>query len=214
MDATDMTLDEIMIQTQSDKASVFTRTYAKPKSYCRHYEKLFASLRDQPIKLLEVGVGGGESIRGWLQYFPNARVFGVDNVHDTNPWDTPCTNPAGGANLERDRYTFVYGDQSSDTFWQCFIADYGRDWDIVIDDGGHYSHQIIATFNALWPMMKQGGFYGIEDLGVAYGDGSFVTPGTKHHMDWLRLRLDHLNTSSDIDSIYFARELAVIRKAL
>lgn len=210
MDATHMTpesLDSIMQRHGSDKASVFTRTYAKPKDYCRHYEQFFAPLRDQPVKFLEIGVGGGESIRGWLDYFPNAQVFGVDIVHDTNPWDSPGT-------MHHPRYRFVTADQSSDVFWQCFIADFHGDWDVICDDGGHASNQIITSFNHLWPVVKPGGLYIVEDLGVAYGDGSFVPAGWPNHMAWLKTLVDGMNIGSgDIDSIYFSRELAVLRKA-
>jgi hypothetical protein len=62
--------------------------------------------------------------------------------------------------------------------------------------------------------LKLGGFYAIEDLGVAYGDGSFVPAGSPNHMDWLKGKLDALNLANEIDSIYFSKELAVFRKAL
>ncbi len=200
------TLDDLMIFHGSDKASQFTRTYAKPKGYCQHYERCFGELRDKPMKIAEVGVGGGESIRGWLEYFPAARVFGVDIVSNTNPWDTPGTN---------DRYTFVTGNQGDPVFWQCFIADYGVDWDICIDDGSHINSDIITTFNALWPHVRPGGFYAIEDLGVAYSQNSiFLKPGFPNHIDWLRSNIDALNAGAGIDSMYFSRELCVFRKAL
>lgn len=209
-----MTLDEIAQHHQTDKASVFTRTYAKPKDYCRHYEKLFAPLRDLPIKLLEVGVGGGESIRMWLQYFPNARVFGVDNMHNTNQWDTPCADPKGVSGAH-DRYTFVPGDQARPEFWEAFIAQHGGGFDICVDDGSHINTDIIMTFIALWPTVKPGGFYAIEDLGTAYGGSDFfVKPNLPNHMDWLKGKLDMLNTGGDIDSMTWSRELVVIRKAL
>lgn len=54
-----MTLDEVMKYYGSDKASVFTRTYAKPKDYCRHYDKLFSEARAKTIRMLEIGVGEG-----------------------------------------------------------------------------------------------------------------------------------------------------------
>lgn len=197
-------LDQIAIEHQTDKASVFTRTYAKPKDYCRHYDALFTTLRDQPIKLLEIGVGGGESIRAWLEYFQSADVRGVDLQSNTNTWDTPG---------RYGRYFFNQGDQSSAVFWKCWLADHGTP-DIVIDDGSHVSSHIITTFNELWPALKPGGFYAIEDLGVSYGDGSFVPSGSPNHMDWLRGKVDMLNLTGEIDSIYFAKELAVLRKAL
>lgn len=190
------TLDEIAIHHQTDKASQFSRTWAKPHDYCRHLERFFAPMRDHPLKLLEIGVGGGESIRTWLEYFPNAHVVGVDLVEKTNTWNTP------GSKLHH-RYKFCQGDQSSKTFWECFIADFGKNWDIIIDDGSHTGEHIITTFYALWPHVMSGGLYEVEDLAAAPGAAA-----------WLRnLSVDAQQGASEIDSIYFSKELAIIRKA-
>lgn len=221
------TLDQIACEYGTDKASVHP-TY-KGHDYCRHYELPFAWIRDQPIKLLEIGVGGAESIKTWLDYFPNAKVFGVDIVHDTNPWNTPSkkTESVAGPVCENDtaawdnsngppsRYTFVTGDQSCETFWACFIADYGKDWDIIVDDGGHSSQQIITTFKMLWPHVKPGGFHCIEDLGCSYSNLEyFCTPGWPNHMEFIRGILDNINRGeNEIDRMYFSRELAILRKA-
>jgi hypothetical protein len=82
------TLDEIGIFHQTDKASQFTRTYAKPHDYLRHVEPFFAPMRPHRISLVEIGAAGGESIKTWLDYFDDALVFGVDIVQGTNPYNT------------------------------------------------------------------------------------------------------------------------------
>jgi len=41
-------------------------------------------------------------------------------------------------------------------------------FDIIIDDGSHMSHHIIASFNALFPHVRPGGIYVVEDLATAY----------------------------------------------
>ncbi len=207
MGTTDMkTLDELAIFHQTDRASVFTRTWGKPHNYAVHYSRLFEQLREQPVKLLEIGSASGEGVRMWLDYFRNGKIYGVDNVKDTCHWNVQ------GAKGD---FTFVWGDQSDNTFWECFKVDYGADFDIIIDDGSHYNDHIITAFNKLWPIVKPGGFYAIEDLNVAYPPGTiFVRPGAPNHMDWLRGQIDRLNTTKEIDCIYFAKEIAVIRKAL
>jgi len=190
-----MTLDEIAIKHQTDKASQFTRTYALPHDYCRHLERFFEPMRYKAIKLLEIGIGGGESARTWLEYFPKALVHGVDLVHDTNPFNTPRSK-------DIPRYVFNQGDQTSEVFWKCFVADYGSQWDIIIDDGSHISGDIIKTFGYLWPHVIPGGIYEIEDLNVA--------PEARA---WLLEFVVGINAgTSDVDSIYFSKELAVIRK--
>jgi Methyltransferase domain len=189
------TLDEIMIEAESDKASKFSRTYAQPHNYCNHLERFFSPIRNDKIKLLEVGCGGGESMRGWLSYFPNAHIFGVDIVSNTNPWNTP------GAKTH-DRYTFACGDQSKPEFWKKFVEVYGGDFDIVIDDGSHVSEHIKTTWHALFPYLKSGGLYEIEDLNFDSAS-----------MAWMHRLVDMTHYGPpDIDSIYFGRELCVMRK--
>lgn len=205
------TLDEIAIRHGTDKATVCDREHQSPHHYTPHYEKFFEPLRHEKIKILEIGVGGGESITTWLDYFTKAEVYGVDNVQGTNPWNTVGAISVGG------RYKFVYGNQAHDVFWGCFIVDYGIDWDIIIDDGGHFNDQIITTFNCMYPVLRSGGLYCIEDLNCAYPEATsiFVRPGFPSHSAWMKLKIDAMNTGAfkDYDSIYFCKGLAIIRKA-
>lgn len=200
------TLDTIAIECQTDRASVFTRTWGKPHNYAIHYDKLFSEERNEEVKLLEIGSASGEGIRMWMEYFESGSIYGVDNVKDTCDWNRPGRHG---------HFTFIYGDQSSEVFWNCFKVDYGDDWDIIIDDGSHANSDIITSFNALWPGLNPGGFYAVEDLGVAYGgDSYFLKPGFPNHMDWLKQKIDAMNTGrSDIDSIYLSKELAVFKKS-
>jgi hypothetical protein len=188
------TLDQIAIRHQTDKASVFTRTYAKPHDYCRHLESFFAPMRDKPIKFLEIGVGGGESIRTWLEYFSLAQIYGVDFVHDTNPYNTPESK-------EVPHYTFCQGNQGDPVFWACFAASYGTEWGVIMDDGSHVSSDIIATFKCLWPHVAPGGLYEIEDLNAA-----------PEAVGFLLAKVPELNIGTDIDSIHFSKELCILRK--
>jgi len=197
-----MTLDEIAIKHGTDKATTHP---VKGHGYAPHYARFFDELRNSPIKFLEIGVGGGESIRTWLEYFPNASIFGVDNVVNTNPWNTPKSGIHG-------RYTFVSGDQSDETMWKCLTADYGTDWDIIIDDGGHYADQVITSYKFLWKHVRSGGLYCIEDLAVAYGGPPFTPSGWPNHMDFIKDKLDDINLRDDIESLNFSKELAIITK--
>jgi hypothetical protein len=188
------TLDEIMVAVESDKASQFSRTYARPHNYCVHLERFFELWRSNPIKLVEVGVGGGESIRGWLEYFPRAKIFGIDLVSGTNEWNTPGIPT-------HERYTFSCGNQSDPKFWSKFVQTYG-DFDVFIDDGSHQSDDIMTTISCMWPHIKSGGIYEIEDLNSA-------PEAAKHIQAWANGIIAGTSTA---DSIYFARELCVIRK--
>src|SRR5882672_934336 len=61
-----------------------------PHFYTPVYHALFAHLRDRPIRLLEIGIGGyeyntvgGASLAMWAEYFPRARIVGIDVVPKT-----------------------------------------------------------------------------------------------------------------------------------
>lgn len=198
------TLDEIAILHGTDKATIHP---VKGHGYTPHYAKHFEPLRDAPLKVLEIGVGGGESIKTWLDYFSQAKIWGLDVVRDTNSWNTK--------GLEAYRYTYVHGDQSDPTMWQCFLADHGGKWDIVIDDGGHSSQQIITSFNALWPQLAPGGFYCIEDLATCYGGEFFCPKNWPNHMDFILATMHEINQGTrDTRSLYFAQELAIFQKSI
>lgn len=182
-------LNTIGIRNGTDKSTVFTRTYAKPHGYLPIYERFFEPLRDKPIKLVEIGVGGGESVKTWLEYFTKAQIFGVDIVKDTNPWNTPGAE----TNL---RYTFNQGDQSCKTFLACWIADNGADWNVVVDDGSHQITDIITTFNALWPHVLKGGFYVVEDL-------------SSEHRPWVKAVYED---RKDVEVVHESNELAIFKK--
>jgi len=199
------TLDEIAIQHGTDKATV--HPLIKGHAYAPHYDRIFTPIRDLPIRFMEIGVGGGESIKTWLEYFPNAKVFGVDIVCNTNPWNTADSNADP-------RYTFMAGDQAKPEFWTAFIEKNGGSFDVIVDDGGHYDYQIITSFTCLWPHIVPGGLYCIEDLAVAYGGSPFTNAGWQNHMDFVKDKLDDINRHPHIESLHFSKELAIIKKAL
>jgi hypothetical protein len=186
--------------------------------YTRLYETHFASRRPTVRRLLEIGVGGidsgrgyettegGQSLRMWRDYFPNAEIVGID-IH---------AKAVSGPRLR-----FEQGDQSDPVFLRALIENYrpGADtthrvtggpqdcavalqrkkdprrpkidtgssawtsaFDIVIDDGSHIGSHITTSFVTLWSALTPGGIYVIEDLPLAY-EASFEggppgTPGT------------------------------------
>lgn len=137
-----MTLDQIALTTNTDKS---TRLHA----YTPVYDALFAHLRGGPVRLLEIGILGGDSLRMWAQYFVNSMstIVGVD-IHDR------------GFAGEDPRILTIYGDAGSAEFLKSLPGPFS----IVIDDGSHFwSHQILS-FEMLWPQVAPGGFWICEDI--------------------------------------------------
>ena len=134
--------------------------------YLSHYEDRFEPIRNVVTKVLEIGVESGCSHRMWLEYFPNATIYGIDifvyGVDEFNELQE------GNPNLDRS-ITFK-GDQSNTDDLGNFISQYGSDFDIIIDDGGHTMKQQQTSMRELFSKVKSGGFYVVEDLHTCSGE--------------------------------------------
>ena len=148
-------LNDIMEQFGSDKGNA-----KHGHNYCVNYEKWFEQLRNLPITLLELGIGGedtqlgGASLLGWEEYFQNATIAGID-IYDKHE-------------LHKGRVSVFQGSQDDENFLKnTVIANIGTP-DIIIDDASHINKLTISSFKILFPLLKQGGLYIIEDLQCAY----------------------------------------------
>merc|ERR1712029_878213 len=45
-----------------------------------------------------------------------------------------------------------------------FISETGGNFDIIIDDGSHVPNHQLVSFETLWPSIKPGGMYIVEDI--------------------------------------------------
>lgn len=136
--------------------------------YFEIYHRHFAPYRDKPVTIVEFGVLHGGSLQMWKHYFGrSARIVGVD----INPL---CQD------LEEDQIEIVIGDQDDRNFLRALKEKTGP-VDVLIEDGGHQMTQQIATFKEMFPALKSGGIYLVEDLHTSYWEefgGSYRRPGT------------------------------------
>lgn len=148
------TLNEIGLKTGTDKSTV-------THCYLDNYERYLASWRDKEFTLLEIGVGNGSSIAMWREYFPNAKVFGID----VNP---DCAGDG-----------IFIGNATDNLFLEKVLKEIGEP-DVILDDGGHVGYETIKTFEYLFPRMQTGGYYIIEDCATFYSthySGEFESNG-------------------------------------
>lgn len=121
------------------------------------YDRHFAPYRKKPVTVLEFGVSHGGSLQMWKKYFGRrARIVGVD------------INPDCAA-LTESQIEVVIGDQDNREFLR-ELRDRLGPIDVVIEDGGHTMTQQIATFEEIWPGVRDGGVFLIEDLHTSYWD--------------------------------------------
>ena len=198
-------LHDILVSHGSDKAG--------HHEYDKAYEPLFQPLRRQPISLLEIGVEDGHSMATWAEYFthPKTRIVGL--AYKNNLKET----------LNDMRVQIAYGSQDSPTV-QRELARKGN-YTIILDDGSHVPSHQWNTFNALWPFVKPGGLYIIEDVETNYWATRASIYGNKlaseHNvMSKFKAIIDtavnsEFSTgvdSSDVESVSFYRNSIILRK--
>lgn len=131
-----------------------------PHDYAPHYHKMFAALRERPLRVLELGVGGytdefrgGLSLATWRDYFPNSQVTGLD-VHKKT--------------LSLGDRVRIYQASQVDARALARIVEERGPFDIIVDDGSHQNAHVVESFRLLWPEVVPEGIYAIEDVQTAY----------------------------------------------
>ena len=122
-----------------------------PHYYGRFYDELFASqeARDAVRAVLEIGIASGNSLRAWREMFPGAAIVGFDCTPQMPP---PIP----------DRIEIHTGDQDNRRALLKAVA--SRQFDMIVDDASHrLEHQLKSMF-LLWPALRPGGFYVVEEF--------------------------------------------------
>ena len=177
------------------------------------YEKYFSRFQKSEINILEIGVDEGHSLRIWREFFPKAKICGIDIVEKKFTIE----------NVE-----ILKGDQSDFNFLESLINKY-KNFDIIIDDGSHQSKHIIKSFNFLFPYLNTNGIYVIEDLQTSYiprFGGSRINLKKKlSSMNFLKSLTDSINYEKNdkpffnknkfdgkVKSIFFHQNIVFITK--
>ena len=114
------------------------------------YERFLFTKRNEPIRILEIGIDQGGSLKTWADYFPKARIYGID-IEDRR-------------SMETDRVKTFVADQSKRDQLGAFLAKYPGPYDLILDDGGHSMEQQQVSLGFLFPHVKPGGIYVVEDV--------------------------------------------------
>lgn len=148
-------LCELAIKYGSDKCPKYGH------SYTPWYHQKFEPIRNEPLKILEIGIGNhelmapivgedykpGASLRMWAEYFPNAQITGLDIRKEVL--------------FEEDRISTFLFDQSCVKSLDCLVSS-GFEFDIIIDDGSHELGDMLMTQRFLLPIARK--WYIIEDV--------------------------------------------------
>jgi len=166
--------------------------------YTPHYITHLRRFKWKEIKLLEIGVGGyenpfagGSSLRMWKKYFPFGKIYSID-IYDKS-------------SIQESRIKIFKGSQIDTVFLDTLTQEIG-DLDIIIDDGSHINEHVIKTFNNLFPKLKDGGIYVIEDTQTSYwedfGGCSNDLNNPKTTMNYFKSLTDSLNHQEFLNTNY------------
>jgi hypothetical protein len=170
-------LTEIANRYGTDKGTVGPTPDKPANRYTEVYESYLERHRHSPIKLLEIGLGvlgdrweakivrgrntGGASMKMWYEYFPNARIYGID-VNE-------CSY------LDNDRISTFVADQGQAEDLAAFVDSLDEPaFDVIVDDGSHRPDHQQTSFSFLFKFLRPSGLYFIEDL-MANGRGNGKT---------------------------------------
>lgn len=189
VDMENKSLDQIGIERGTDKSSL-------NHHYLSLYEMMFEPLRNEFIRILEVGVQFGNSIRTWKEYFPHAGIVGIDSVDNDVKF-----KPMDGVSI-------IIEDAYSDAIFKRLVGKF----DIIIDDGSHMAeHQkfFVKNYSGL---LTDDGILIVED--VLHPD---VIPLLARSLpdEFRYLAVDMTQGDSVVDSrLFIARRKSTATKAV
>ena len=191
-------------------ANVYRTDKANGHHYIPHYDHHLKKYRSKKITLLEIGVGGydkpnkgGKSLRMWRDYFPYAQIYSID-IHDKSAH-------------EGKRIRILQGSQVDEEFMRKLVDETGP-LDVIIDDGSHINEHVIKTFELLFPHLKEGGTYAVEDTQTSYwprfGGTSEDIQGSATMMNYFKHLTDALNHKEfliqDYEPTYYDRHVVAM----
>lgn len=191
-----LSLDQVGVAFGTDKSSLC-------HNYLHKYERYFHFPRDACLNILEIGVFDGASLRMWASYYPNARIIGVDINENCKQY-------------QEGRVSVEIGSQVDSDFLARIVKDYGN-FDLIIDDGSHHNSHMIFSFCHLFPFIKKGGHYVVEDVSTSYWEpygGGFEKEGSV--IEFFKKLVHDVNFygeyAEDCDSIYCRKDDILLRQ--
>jgi hypothetical protein len=120
--------------------------------YLRKYECFLKHFKDDDFTFLELGVYKGASVKTWADYFPNAKIIGVDVEESTKEY-------------EEGRIRIINGDLSVTEFLELLGT---LEPKVILDDASHWWPDQLRSLFVLFPKLLSGGIYIVEDVHTSF----------------------------------------------
>lgn len=142
--------------------------FYKTKGLIDQYEKFWTLKKDfHPSNVIELGLWDGGSLAFWFEYFHPEKHVGIDitKKEDSNYFKYYIKSRG----LEKRIKTYWETDQTdSKTLREIVKNEFSGPLDLVIDDASHLYGPTKTSFETLFPLLRPGGFYVIEDWAWAH----------------------------------------------
>lgn len=154
-----MTLDEMYrsVCAYPGRPGFYTSDKGADHDYIKsYYTHEFKDKRDSVKNVLELGVQWGGSLMLWSEWFPNAKVVGLDIYEGVIEHYNEMRGNREYPNVEiriQDGYVNSVIAEHSDSFY-----------DYIIDDGPHSIESMKVAIQKWLPKVKPGGKLVIEDI--------------------------------------------------
>ncbi len=132
---------------------------AKSLDYYKHYEEFFLRHELIPRRILEIGTFKGESTKIFSKAFPESLVLTLD-IELREIDFSGCQNVKYLQCDQCDREALLSALRTAEF----------EPVDLIIDDASHIGAFSQMTFDTLFPLLKSGGAYFVEDWGTGYWD--------------------------------------------
>ncbi len=146
----------------------------KIKYLTDQFDDFFRAYPIRPQSIFDVGLFGCGSLVYWFEYFHPKKIIGIDIADKSeNAYFTAYREKRGLQDRMKAYWNVDQADQA--TLQSIVRGEFGGEIDLVIDDASHGYEQTRATFEILFPFLKNGGMFILEDW--AWGHWSEHNPG-------------------------------------
>lgn len=143
-----MSLKELIDNSKTDKDTTH--------SYLDLYQSLLEKKKETAVKVLEIGIHKGGSIKMWDDFFINADVYAVDTLPKEKMWEELLNKQSIHLYNSEDAY--------NSGFVQNEFIDNKFQFDVMLDDGPHTLQSMIQFIKLYLPLLKHDGILIIEDV--------------------------------------------------
>lgn len=153
-------LNDLFMFFNSDKGETFINQYVKPikkkekisgHNYHEYYESFFNKIKNQKLKILELGAFKGNAAAALYFYFRYATIYSGDIFPDLFLYESK-------------RIKNFNIDTGSRKEIEEKILNHQDDFDIIIEDAGHYLKDQILSLFMIFPKLNNKGIFVIEEL--------------------------------------------------